>query len=402
MNRNGKKVLILVLTLSLAATFVAPLPVIRGQDESPDVAWVDDWKEFERDSTVYFEGVKATTGVSAFATIHEAISIGNIPAGAVKDTADNPLPEDFALNFTTMAEPDTIAPELKSTDPANGAVDVPPDKVIKVTFTEEVVKGNAFAAIVLKNAEGKELGTKVEISGSDLTIKSDAPLGFSTKYTVTIPAGAVNDAAGNPLKVAYTFSFTTAGLPTQTFDDIQGHWAQHDIELMAGLGIAKGVGDNKFNPDGNVTRAEFVALLVRSFGVPIEPVSETSFKDVPPDAWFAAEVEAAYKGGIAIGFEDGTFRPYAQVNREQIAVFIVRAMNWTVEDEEADALLSKFTDQAKISSWAKEAVAVAVQKGIVLGRPDGNFDPQANATRAEAVVMLKRVLQAAGVIPPKV
>jgi len=128
--------------------------------------------------------------------------------------------------------------------------------------------------------------------------------------------------------------------------------------------------------------------LVRSFGVPIEPVSETSFKDVPPDAWFAAEVEAAYKGGIAIGFEDGTFRPYAQVNREQIAVFIVRAMNWTVEDEEADALLSKFTDQAKISSWAKEAVAVAVQKGIVLGRPDGNFDPQANATRAEAVSCL--------------
>jgi len=402
MNRNGKKVWILVLTRSLAGTFVAPLPVIRGQDDSPDVAWVDDWKEFERDSTVYFEGVKATTGVSAFATIHEAISIVTIPAGAVKDTADNPLPEDFALNFTTMAEPDTIAPELKSTDPANGAVDVPPDKVIKVTFTEEVVKGNAFAAIVLKNAEGKELGTKVEISGSALTIKSDAPLGFSTKYTVTIPAGAVNDAAGNPLKVAYTFSFTTAGLPTQTFDDIQGHWAQHDIELMAGMGIAKGVGDNKFNPDGNVTRAEFVALLVRSFGVPIEPVSETSFKDVPPDAWFAAEVEAAYKGGIAIGFEDGTFRPYAQVNREQIAVFIVRAMNWTVEDEEADALLSKFTDQAKISSWAKEAVAVAVQKGIVLGRPDGNFDPQANATRAEAVVMLKRVLQAAGVIPPKV
>jgi len=162
MNRNGKKVLILVLTLSLAATFVAPLPVIRGQDESPDVAWVDDWKEFERDSTVYFEGVKATTGVSAFATIHEAISIGNIPAGAVKDTADNPLPEEVSFSFTTMAEPDTTAPEVESTDPANGAVDVPPDKVIKVTFTEEVVKGNAFADIVLKNAEGKELSTKVE------------------------------------------------------------------------------------------------------------------------------------------------------------------------------------------------------------------------------------------------
>jgi len=363
---------------------------------------VYDWKEFERDSTFYFEGVKATTGVSALAMIHEAISIGHIHAGAAKPTVDNPLPEDFALNFTTLAEPDTIAPELKSTDPANGAVDVPPDKVIKVTFTEEVVKGNAFAAIVLKNAEGKELGTKVEISGSDLTIKSDAPLGFSTKYTVTIPAGAVKDAAGNPLKEAYTFSFTTAGLPAQTFDDIQGHWAQHNIELMASMGVAKGVGDNKFNPNVSVTRAEFVALLVRSFGVPIEPVSETSFKDVPPDAWFAAEVEAAYKGGVTKGFEDGTFKPNDKVTREQIAAFIVRAMNWTIEEKEVVAVLSRFTDQAKISSWAKKEVAAAVQKGIVLGRPDGTFDPQANATRAEAVVMLKRVLQAAGVIPPNV
>jgi len=325
-----------------------------------------------------------------------------IPAGAVKDAADNTLPEDFSFNFTTMAEPDTTAPEVESTDPANGAVDVPLDKVIKVIFNEDIVEGDAFADIVLKNAEGKEISTKVEISGSDLTIKPDAPLGFSTKYTVTIPAGAVKDVAGNPLKEAYTFSFTTVGLPTQTFDDIQGHWAQHDIELMAGLGIAKGVGDNKFNPDGSVTRAEFVALLVRSLDVPVEPVSETSFKDVPPDAWFAAEVEAAHKVGIAIGFEDGTFRPYAQVTREQIAAFIVRAMNWTVEEEEVDALLSRFTDQAKISSWAKKEVAAAVQKGIVLGRPDGTFDPQANATRAEAVVMLKRVLQAAGVIPPNV
>jgi len=325
-----------------------------------------------------------------------------IPAGAVKDAADNTLPEDFSFNFTTMAEPDTTAPEVESTDPANGAVDVPLDKVIKVIFNEDIVEGDAFADIVLKNAEGKEISTKVEISDSDLTIRPNARLEYSTKYTVTIPAGAVKDVAGNPLKEAYTFSFTTVGLPTQTFDDIQGHWAQHDIELMAGLGIAKGVGDNKFNPDGSVTRAEFVALLVRSLDVPVEPVSETSFKDVPPDAWFAAEVEAAHKVGIAIGFEDGTFRPYAQVTREQIAAFIVRAMNWTVEEEEVDALLSRFTDQAKISSWAKKEVAAAVQKGIVLGRPDGTFDPQANATRAEAVVMLKRVLQAAGVIPPNV
>jgi len=325
-----------------------------------------------------------------------------IPAGAVKDTDANPLPADFSFSFTTMAEPDTTAPEVESTDPANGATDVPLDKVIKVTFTEDVVEGDEFANIVLKDGTGQKMNAKVELSGSVLTISPSSKLDYSTKYTVVIPAGAVKDAAANPLKDEYTFSFTTASFPTKTFDDIQGHWAQHDIEIMAGLGIAKGVGDNKFNPDASITRAEFVALLVRSMDITAEPVSETSFKDVAPDAWYAAEVEAAHKAGIAIGFEDGTFRPYGKVTREQIAAFIVRAMSWTVEEEEVDSILSKFTDQAKISSWAKQAVAAAAQRNIVIGRPDGTFDPQGNATRAEALVMLKRVLQMTGVIPPNV
>ena len=323
-----------------------------------------------------------------------------LKADAVTDENGKHLDSDYIITFTTVAEEGATALTVVNTDPANGASDVAVDKAITVTFSEDVAEANKFADVALKNADGQSVPVKVAITGSVITITPNKPLDYSTKYTLTVPAGAVKGLSGNALEKDYTFSFTTAALSVKTFDDIKGHWAQHDIELMAGLGIAQGVGGNKFNPDGMVTRAEFVALLARSMGVKTEPVTQTSFKDVPADAWYAAEVEAAYKFGIVKGFEDGTFRPDDKVTREQIASFIIRAMNWTISQSDVSLILNKFTDQSKISNWAKEAVASAVQHAIVVGRPNGTFDPQANATRAEAIVMLKRMLQASGVIPP--
>ncbi len=72
----------------------------------------------------------------------------------------------------------------------------------------------------------------------------------------------------NPLENAYTFSFTTeAALAPKTFSDIQGHWAQRDIETMAGLGIVKGITEDTFGPELSVNRAQFAALLIRSLDI---------------------------------------------------------------------------------------------------------------------------------------
>jgi len=180
-----------------------------------------------------------------------------------------------------------------------------------------------------------------------------------------------------------------------TFADIQGHWAQNEIEIMAGQGIARGVGDKKFNPDGQVTRAEFATFLLRSLGLEENAPEKGNFTDVAAGSWYYGAVETAYANGLVSGYEDGAFRPEAKITRQEIAAMVTRALNkdgQQIEVEDAESVLSTFADGSIISSWARGSVATAVEAGILRGRGDSLIAPQANATRAEAVVMLYRML----------
>jgi len=189
-------------------------------------------------------------------------------------------------------------------------------------------------------------------------------------------------------------------LPTKTFADIQGHWAQSDIEIMAGLGIAGGISENEFAPQMPVNRAQFAAFLIRSLGIEETRPAESHFKDVPTTAWYYRAVEGAYAAGLVGGYEDGTFRPEQEISRQEIAALIARALKnagQEVSVDDVDSVLARFKDASKISPWAKEEAAQAVASGIIGGR-DGLFAPKDSATRAEAVVMLKRMLVKLGVI----
>lgn len=177
-----------------------------------------------------------------------------------------------------------------------------------------------------------------------------------------------------------------------TFADLQGHWAKVDVELLANKLIVNGVEAGKFAPDNRITRAEFAALLVRSLG--LVEVKAGGFKDIDGSEWFAGAVGAAKKAGLIDGFEDGTFKPQANITREQMATMIVRALKAGGKQVKADAaVLDKFADRAKVSDWSKDAVAQSLTAGIVQGMTDTTFVPQDNATRAQAASMLKRMLQ---------
>jgi methionine-rich copper-binding protein CopC len=110
-------------------------------------------------------------------------------------------------NFTTI---DTIPPAVSSTDPANNSTKVAVNKTIKVTFSENVLKGNTFGNITLKNiSNGKTIKITTSIKDNVLTIQPNDNLKHNTKYKVTIPAGAIKNTAGSILAADYTFSFTT-------------------------------------------------------------------------------------------------------------------------------------------------------------------------------------------------
>lgn len=183
---------------------------------------------------------------------------------------------------------------------------------------------------------------------------------------------------------------------SKTFADVQTHWAKADVNLLASKLIVNGMTDTTFAPENKITRAQFAALVVRALGL-TEEAPGVQFSDVKAADWFASSVATAAKFGIVTGFEDQTFRPDANITREQMAVMVARALqvagkSANVSAAEQQALLAKFTDNAAIGAWAQASVAQAVDAGIINGMTASTYEPTDNATRAQATVMLKRLL----------
>lgn len=216
----------------------------------------------------------------------------------------------------------------------------------------------------------------------DLVVRAEAaPLKAATGVSI-------------PVAVGQTAKLKITGEPF-FFDDLIGHWARDDVEALAKLGIARGVGNNRFDPDATLNRAQFTAFILRALDLKeVAPVAGR-FADVPVDAWYAGVAEAAYVHGLVVSREAGVFAPNAAITREEIADLVARALakaGRTITVADPEAVLAKFTDAAEISAWARPGAAAAGLSGIVGGRPGGRFAPRENATRAEAMVMLKRMV----------
>lgn len=213
--------------------------------------------------------------------------------------------------------------------------------------------------------------------------------------------GKVDQAAGTVVAGLNAFSKFTLMAYHRTFADIRTHWAQKDIELMASRHIARGVGQDRFEPDRNITRAEFAVLLLRSMGIQSTRPARATFNDVSADKWYFADLETARRVGLVVGYEDNTFRPAQRITRQEIATMVTRAMRLAgkpvaLTDAEISTLLARFGDAVSIAPWARHATAAAVKAGIVKGRAANTLAPVANGTRAEVTVMLKRMLAELG------
>ncbi len=143
----------------------------------------------------------------------------------------------------------------------------------------------------------------------------------------------------------------------KSFNDIATHWAKADVELLANKLVVDGVTNTTFVPERNITRAEFAALVVRALGLNIlTPTS--AFKDVNSSEWYAGVVTTATVAGIVDGYEDGTYRPNAQITREELAAMVVRALkyagvNTDITSTQQSAALAAFKDSNKIV-WAQK------------------------------------------------
>ncbi|MFC6550958.1 S-layer homology domain-containing protein [Cohnella cellulosilytica] len=190
------------------------------------------------------------------------------------------------------------------------------------------------------------------------------------------------------------------------FADLDGHWAQADIGLLSAKLIVRGVAERRYAPDAEVTRAEFAALLVRALALPTGLVGgDAGFADVAADAWYASAVRAAADAGLVGGTAAGRFAPDERITREQMAVMLVRALSLAGRqgdsansDGAASRGLSAFPDRDAVAPWAAAAAARAANAGLVTGMPDGAFAPRERVTRAQAAVLLARLLRYVGFV----
>ncbi|NMA63727.1 MAG: S-layer homology domain-containing protein, partial [Syntrophomonadaceae bacterium] len=167
--------------------------------------------------------------------------------------------------------------------------------------------------------------------------------------------------------------------------DIAGHWAEASIKALVDKGAIAGYPDQTFKPNRTITRAEFAKVLVKAFE--LEAKDGKVFEDTASH-WAKDDIATANAHGIIKGYSDQKFGPNDLITREQVAVMVTRAANLTASDQ-----APVFTDSAEISDWAQEAVASAAEAGIINGYPDGSFQPQGNATRAEAATIIMRAIK---------
>lgn len=174
------------------------------------------------------------------------------------------------------------------------------------------------------------------------------------------------------------------------FSDLsEAPYAIEAINYLTENGIISGRGDGTFAPNDNVTRAEFVKILVNAFG--FTDKADIAFSDVAEDSWYCDFIKIAVKNGLAGGMSSEYFGANENITRQDMAVMLYNAAKIAKSMASNDDVAS-FTDEGEIAPYAKEAVSALTEKGIINGLDDGSFAPKALATRAQAAKIVYGLL----------
>ncbi len=177
----------------------------------------------------------------------------------------------------------------------------------------------------------------------------------------------------------------TISLASGQFSDVSNHWARADIEELAAKGIINGMGDGTFQPEGQVTRAQFMKLVVAIFAKPTKTV-DGILKDVPASVWSNAYVVEGLTRCIfsLTEIDNNYFKPESPMDRDEVALWITRAVGLSCDGDVS------FADNTSIKN--KNAVATAVSEGLLKGYENNTYRPKNALTRAESAVIIKRLI----------
>lgn len=215
-------------------------------------------------------------------------------------------------------------------------------------------------------------------------------------HTLSIPAGTNNTAVVPETGKNIAISFT----------DLKKYsWAEEAIYNLAERGIINGVGEGKFAPASKIKRCDSIVMLVRLLGsIQGEEINvneyadKGNFNDVPQAAYYANYLAYAKANELVKGSGENAFLPNDNISRQDMMVMMVmmvsalEAMNKLDLNEVDLSVLNNYSDSKNISDYAKPAVALMIQKGVITGTGKG-IEPKSSMTRVQSAVMMHRFME---------
>ena len=206
-----------------------------------------------------------------------------------------------------------------------------------------------------------------------------------------VPNGRYDTATGKVTFTTTHMSKYAVAFVQKTFADIQNcSWSKKEIEVLASKGIIEGTSATSYSPKSNITRADFITLLIRA--LELKTSFTANFDDVKASDYYYNAAGMAKKLGIAAGVGNNKFNPEACITREDMMVMAARAMEKAGKlKSDADiSVLSAYTDSASISHYAEASASALVKSGIITG--DGKrINPKGYTTREEIAVVVYRI-----------
>ena len=200
--------------------------------------------------------------------------------------------------------------------------------------------------------------------------------------------------------VAPIVMMSTPAYSQSSFPDVpSNYWAAPFIRELAARGVIVGFEDGAFRPEQLVTRAQTASMATKAFNRPmVRPAIQ--FVDVPSTNWAAIPIQRAYTMGFMAGYPGNVFRPNENIPRSQFLVSLSSGLGYSPTGS-VDSTLSIFTDSSTILQYARNGVAAATQRRMVVNYPDIRLlRPNETTTRAEAAAFLFQALVSTGQVQP--
>lgn len=269
------------------------------------------------------------------------------------------------------------------------------------TMYESWVHENGDIYLVVLNRQPKANTIKIDLSSVNDRIKIGG-------YTATLINGNTpKTITGNGTfevymkeqlvsmyKLVPDEKIDVSALDLPKYDDLAGFdWAEDAIMTTFSEGISNDITEHTFEPGTNITRGDFAMFLIRTLGL-TEGADTPNFADVDPNAHYAKEIAIGRAAGILNGVGDNKYNPEEHISRQDLMTICARglAVKGIIDSTDRTVELEQFTDAGLTADYAAAHIAAMVRESIVKGNPDGTVNPLGNTTRAEAAVIMSRIL----------